>query len=288
MENQKDIKLNHRFLDEAGDTAFYGKGKKNIVGTTGVSKCFIVGLVKFKQPLPEIRKSVIELQNKVADDPFFNVISVRKKKESTGYYFHATDDLPEIRKLVFDFIKTIDCSFEAVVGRKSLERYETKHKGKEQYFYADLLSHLLKNKLNKKERLVLHVAERGKSTKNHNLELALEKAKQRLAASTNYKKIKNTDDWWNLEFISRKDVDANVVFNVTQPLQEPLLNIADYFCWAVQNVFEKGEVRFYNYLQEKISMVIDLYDSEKYTDWKNYYGPKNPLTTENKISLPLH
>jgi hypothetical protein len=244
--------------------------------------------VKFKQPLPEIRKSVIELQNKVADDPFFNVISVRKKKESTGYYFHATDDLPEIRKLVFDFIKTIDCSFEAVVGRKSLERYETKHKGKEQYFYADLLSHLLKNKLNKKERLVLHVAERGKSTKNHNLELALEKAKQRLAASTNYKKIKNTDDWWNLEFISRKDVDANVVFNVTQPLQEPLLNIADYFCWAVQNVFEKGEVRFYNYLQEKISMVIDLYDSEKYTDWKNYYGPKNPLTTENKISLPLH
>jgi hypothetical protein len=288
MEKKKDIKLNHRFLDEAGDTAFYGKGKKGIIGNNGVSGCFIIGMVKFKQPLPEVRKAVAELQNIVASDPFFDVISVKKKKESTGYYFHATDDLPEVRKLFFDFIKTTDCSFEAVVGRKSVERYETKHKGKEQYFYADLLSHLLKNKLNKEERLVLHVAERGKSTKNQNLDLALEKAKERLAKSINHKNFMNKDDWWNLDYISRKDVDADVVFNVTQPLQEPLLNVADYFCWALQNVFEKGEVRFYNFLKEKISLVVDLYDVEKYESSKNYYGPKNPLTAENKISPPLH
>lgn len=288
VEKNKDIKPNHRFLDEAGDTSFYGKGKKSIIGSNGVSSSFIIGMVKFKQPLTEIRKAVIELQNKVANDPFFDVVSIRKKKATVGYYFHATDDLPEVRKLVFDFIKTVDCSFEAVVARKTVERYETKHKGKEQYFYADLLSHLLKNKLKKEDVLVLHVAERGKSTKNHNLELALEKAKERLATTINSKNILNTEDWWNLDFISRKDVAANVVFNVTQPLQEPLLNIADYFCWAVQNVFEKGEVRFYNFLKEKISLVVDIYDSEKYVGWKNYYGPKNPLTAENKISPPLH
>ena len=288
MEKNKDIKLNHRFLDEAGDITFYGKGKKSIIGSNGVSNSFIIGMVKFKQPLSEIRKAVADLQNKVANDPFFDVISIRKKKEASGYYFHATDDLPEVRKLFFDFIKTVDCSFEAVVGRKTVERYETKHKGKEQYFYADLLSHLLKNKLHKEHKMVLHIAERGKSTKNHNLELALEKAKERLASSTNFKNFQNTDDWWNLDFISRKDVTANVVFNVTQPLQEPLLNVADYFCWALQNVFEKGEVRFYNYLKEKISLVVDIYDSEKYKGWKNYYSSKNPLTAENKISPPLH
>lgn len=246
MEKNKDIKPNHRFLDEAGDTTFYAKGKKQIVGSNGVSNCFIVGMVKFREPLTELRKAVTELQSKVASDPFYDVISIRRKKEALGYYFHATDDIPEVRKLFFDFIKTIDCSFEAVIGRKSVERYETKHKGKEQYFYADLLSHLLKNKLNKEERLVLHIAERGKSTKNHNLELALEKAKERLAKTTNHKNFMNTDEWWNLDHVSRKDIIANVVFNVTQPLQEPLLNVADYFCWAVQNVFEKGETRFYN------------------------------------------
>lgn len=288
MEKHKDIKLNHRFLDEAGDTAFYAKGKKAIVGSNGVSNAFIIGMVKFKQPLGELRNAVQALQSKVANDPFYDVISIRKKKESTGYYFHATDDIPELRKLFFDFIKGLDCSFEAVVGRKSVERYETKHKGKEQYFYADLLSFLLKNKLNKEDRLVLHIAERGKSTKNHNLELALEKAKERLASSTNFKNFMNSDDPMEIDFISRKDILANIVFNVTQPVQEPLLNIADYFCWAVQNVFEKGETRFYNYLKEKISLVIDVYDTNKYDNWKNYYGPRNPLTAENKISPPLH
>jgi Protein of unknown function (DUF3800) len=285
MEN---IKPNHRFLDEAGDTTFYGKGKKGIIGANGVSNSFIIGMVKFKAPLSEVRKNIINLQNEVANNPFFDVISVRKKKNAGGYYFHATDDLPEIRKLFFDFIKSTDCSFEAVVGRKSVERYETKHKGKEQYFYADLLSHLLKNKLKLKERMVLHIAERGKSTKNHNLDLALEKAKERLAQSTNVQILSQHENKEDIKLISRKDIKANLVFNVTQPLQEPLLNIADYFCWAIQNVFEKGEIRFYNFMKEKISLVIDVYDSSKYDNWGNYYGAKNPLTAENKISPPLH
>jgi hypothetical protein len=281
-----DINTYHRFLDEAGDTTFYGKGKKSIIGTNGVSNCFIIGMVKFKQPLNDIRKAVNDLQLKIADDPFFDVISIRKKKNTTGYYLHATDDLPEVRKLVFDFIKTIDCSFEAVVGRKTIERYETKHKGKEQYFYADLLSHLLKNKLNKE--LVLQIAKRGKSTKNQNLQLALEKAKERIAEKINMHNFMETDDFAELERIKRKDIIANINFNVTEPVQEPLLNIADYFCWAIQNVFEKGEVRFYNFMKEKISLVIDIYDVENYGNWENYYGPKNPLTAKNKISPPLH
>lgn len=41
MNNKKDIKHNHRFLDEAGDTAFYGKGKTSILGTAGVSNCLL-------------------------------------------------------------------------------------------------------------------------------------------------------------------------------------------------------------------------------------------------------
>ena len=41
----------HRFLDEAGDTAFYGKGKVPIIGQQGVSKCFVRGMLKIKEPL---------------------------------------------------------------------------------------------------------------------------------------------------------------------------------------------------------------------------------------------
>lgn len=267
------LNINHRFLDEAGDTTFYGKGRKNLINTKGVSLCFMIGMVKFKEPLEQIREKIIQLQNQVSSDPYYQVESVIKKNKNQGYYFHATDDIPEIRKQFFDLIKQLDCSFEAVVGRKSIERYETKHKGKEEYFYADMLSHLLKNKLSKDDKLVLHISDKGKSTKHTNLNLALLKAIQR-----------QNDNPFN----KNKDITTQVVFNVNYPTKEPLLNIADYFCWSIQRVFEKGEMRFYDFLKDKISLVMDIYDTSKYEKWANYYSPKNPLTIENKISPPLH
>ena len=55
----------HRFLDEAGDTTFYGKGKKNIIGTNGVSNVFILGMIKVKDPLDEVREKINTLQEKI-------------------------------------------------------------------------------------------------------------------------------------------------------------------------------------------------------------------------------
>jgi hypothetical protein len=168
---------------------------------------------------------------------------------------------------MYDLIKSIDCSFEAVVGRKIISLYETKHKGKEEFFFADLLSILIENKLTSLDKLVLNVASRGKSTKNHNLELAMAMAKLRLKKKSPNKILK-----------------TNVVFNVSTPLKEPLLNISDYFCWALQRVFERGDTRHYNYVKNQISLVRDIYDVDSYSSSRNYYKPNNPLTAENKIS----
>ncbi|MCK6691267.1 MAG: hypothetical protein L6Q97_04105 [Thermoanaerobaculia bacterium] len=156
----------------------------------------------------------------------------------------------------------MNCSFEAFAGRKIPALYETKHNGKEAEFYADLLSHLLKNKLSRKGKLVLNIVSRGKATKNANLQLAREKARHR-----NKGKAETT----------------NVLFNVLNHRVEPLLNVADYFCWSVQRVLERGEVRYYNFLQDQISLVVDLYDSANYRNSGNYYTPKNPLTAANKL-----
>jgi hypothetical protein len=41
-------------------------------------------------------------------------------------------------------------------------------------------------------------------------------------------------------------------------------------------------------MMHQISVVRDLYDVGNYKDWKNYYGPRNPLTADKKISPPLH
>lgn len=258
---------NHRFLDEAGDTTFYGKGKTNIIGDNGVSKCFILGMVKFKQPLGEIRQKVLELQNQITQDPYFaDVCSVQKKISKDGFFFHATDDVPEIRKILYDYIQLLDCSFEAVVGRKIPGLYEHKHNGKEAEFYADMLSHLLKNKLAKDGKLILNIADRGQSTRNSNLQAGLDKAISR-------SRTKN----------SARPVTTRVVFNVQNHYAEPLLNVADYFCWAVQRVFERGEMRYYNYLRSKISLVVDLYDEANYANSGNYYTPRKPLQETNRL-----
>lgn len=254
----------HCFLDEAGDTTFYGKGKTPILGNEGVSKCFILGMLELRQPIAEVRSAMLELQHQIAADPYFSdIASIRKKKSTTGYFAHAKDDVPEVRKLVFEFINTLDCNFEAVVARKKYQLFEKKHNGKDTEFYADLLSHLLKSKLHNHELLVLNISHRGKCTSHLNLNLGLEKGIER-SAKENFGENK----------------ECKVVFNVQFPTQEPILSIADYFCWAIQRVFEKGETRFYNFIKDKVSSVIDIYDFE---NMGNYYSPMNPLTILNHL-----
>ncbi len=252
----------HRFLDEAGDTTFYKKGKIDIVGMKGVSKCFMLGMVKFNEPIAPIRKKVLELQQEVINDPYYQEIpSIIKKKKKDGYFFHCKDDIPEVRKLFYNYINSLDCSFEVVIGRKKVSLYEQEHEGKENAFYADLLSYLLNNKLGVEDRLVLNIAERGKTTKNKTLDLALQKATVR--------HLKNIG----------KENQTKVTFNVQNHYTEPLLNIADYFCWCIQRVFERGEVRYYNYIKDKISLIVDLYDE------CNIYTPKNPITKNNHLGI---
>lgn len=260
----------HRFLDEAGDTTFYGKKKSRIVGEEGVSKAFILGMLKINEPLDQVREKVIALQNKISQDPYFaQVPSIQKKIKKSGYFLHAKDDVPEVRKEAYEMIKTIDCSFEAIVARKVYDIYENKHEGKEQNFYADLLSHILKDKFEAYPRLVLNISQRGKSTTNLNLELGLNKAMDFHRKSSPETGFKN-----------------RIKFNVQTPITEPLLNLADYFCWAIQRVFERGETRYYKYMADQISVVVELFDDAKDEASQNYYKRgKNELIRENLIKI---
>lgn len=261
----------HRFLDEVGDTTFFGKGRVPILGQDGVSLCFGLGMVKFAAPVSEVRGQIEQLCRSVEADDYLNRIpSVIKRVQAGGFYFHAKDDPPEVRERLFKWIRETDCSLEMVVGRKIPALFARKHNGKDSEFYADLLSHLLKNKLKLGRRLVINIAERGKTTRNHVLELATGKARERFAKKQDAAAI-----------------SSEVVFNVQNPRTEPLLCVPDYLGWTVQRVFERGDTRHYDFVRERISLVVDLYDAEKYEGSRNYYTPKRPLTAENKIGPPV-
>ena len=200
-----------------------------------------------------------------------NVIpSVRKRIDSGGFFFHACKDSPEVRSVLMRYIRTLNCEAEMVIARKIPALFEKTHQGKDELFYADMLSHLLKRRMKRDRRLVLHVAQRGSSTREHVLNEALWIALQRAF------------DWQGLEAIK-----THVVFNVQNPRTDPLLTVSDYLCWAVQRVFEKGETRFYDYLIDKIRLVVDLCDRAKYDGNRNYYMKKNWLTSANKMGPQL-
>lgn len=261
----------HRFLDETGDTTFYGEGKKLILGQDGVSRSFGMGIVRIDRTASQVRSEVQTLQRQIEEDPLLNVIpSVAKRIRSGGFFFHACKDTPDVRAVLLRYIWSLPCAAEVVIGRKIPTLFVRQHHGKEEEFYADMLSHLLKRRMRQERRLVLNVAERGSSTREHVLQHALWLAMERAHA--------------------RHGIDAirtHVVFNVQNPRTEPLLTISDYLCWSVQRVFEQGEIRYYNYLLDKIRLVVDLYDQERYAGHRNYYTKKNPLTAQNRLGPPF-
>lgn len=236
----------HKFLDESGDTTFYGNGKIPIIGENGVSKYFILGMLSINEPLNNVRNKIIELQNIIVSDPYFiNIPSINKQKNKNGYFLHAKNDIPEVRKMVFEFIKSIDCEFQSVIGRKVYNVYEKKHNGNQAEFYADLLSHLLHSNINNHEKIVLNIAHRSRCTTHINLEKGLKKAI--IIAKHKYPDENNF---------------CEIVYNVQQPTNEPIINLTDYFLWALQRKFERNEDRYVEYLSKQIKNTSNLYFEE--------------------------
>jgi hypothetical protein len=254
----------HRFIDEAGDMNFFGKGKINILGTEGVSKAFMLGMVHVKRPLAEVRQLISEFIVSIETDPYFNTVpSIKRRIERGSLYLHANVDPSDLRVKFFDLLRTeIPFHMQVVVGRKETTRFINKHHSNETEFYGDLLAHLLWDKGNHK-KLVLNIADLGTVTRIKNLQNALIKATEQHSASK-----------------PGTEYNANIVFNPQPYSREPLLAVADYGLWAIQRVFERGETRFYDSIAENIRYITDLYNPD---GRKLVYSPRHRLTKENMI-----
>lgn len=79
------------FVDEAGDPAFYGKGKSIIVGSEGCSRTLMLGFIECGDP-QQIRDALSAIRTMVAGDKYLaGIPSVSKSLIA----FHAKDDCPE-------------------------------------------------------------------------------------------------------------------------------------------------------------------------------------------------
>ncbi|MFH1636015.1 MAG: DUF3800 domain-containing protein [Chloroflexota bacterium] len=249
------------FVDESGDPTFYDKRGNLIVGNAGCSPILLLGFIETQNP-QVIRKAVLDLQHKVVNDPYFQDFpSIRKTADA----FHAKDDLPEIRYLFYQLIAGLDFKAQFVVARKIERTFRNNFQAKETRFYDHLVSHLFQNMLHRYAQNFIYFAKRGSRDRQAPLTAAIQQA------------ITSFEQKWGLTVTSSIEIQAQT------PKGDPCLSVVDYMNWAVYRAFTRGEMHYYRVVEEKVSLLVDLYDVGKYP--QNWYNHRNPFDVKKITPL---
>jgi hypothetical protein len=259
--------VNNYYVDEAGDLTLFNKRGHVIVGREGISKVFMVGVAY----LPDPRLAHLKLEKLRKDllaDPYFrNVPSMQPKTKKTAIYFHAKDDPPEVRREVLKLLPEFGTKIQIAIRRKEYLiktarlLYQRKSKLLPDDVYDDLVKRLFKRSLHTAELNRIVFARRGKSVRQQALEEAIRRAKS------------------NFEKKTGISSDSETTIFSGYPSQYSGLQVVDYYPWALQRLYERGEDRFFYLLAPAYRLIMDLDDTRNkpYGEW---YSDSNPLNME--------
>jgi len=108
----------HYFIDEAGQPTLFRRRRESMVGQDGCSTYFILGKLDIDDP-NALCTDLNDLRDELLSDPYFKgVPSMQPHEKKTALYFHAKDDLPEVRYQVFRLLRRHEMTFYAVVRDK--------------------------------------------------------------------------------------------------------------------------------------------------------------------------
>ena len=249
---------------------FSGTGKV-LIGTEGCSRFFMLGLLDVSDPAT-LQHTFDDLRAQLMSDSYFNgVPSMQAKARKTAVAFHAKDDLPEVRRDVFRLLRdTEGLHFFAIVADKLsvLEYVRQRNKREPAYryhpneLYDYLTGRLFKERLRQSNRYDIIFSKRGKSGRTDSLRRAIEFAPDILRNQNNLP----------------RNVLTDVPMNVSAAIPEEYagLQAVDYFVWALQRLYERGEDRYVEYLWRAFRLVHDIDDTCK-RDYGVYYTQKKPL-----------
>ena len=266
-QSQETDSIRHYYIDEGGDSTLFSKRGKVLIGTEGCSRFFILGLLDVPDPAT-LQRNFDNLRAQLMSDSYFDgVPSMQAKWRKTAVTFHAKDDLAEVRREVFGLLRdTEGLRFFAVVADKwSVLEYvrqqnesDLKYRYNPNGLYDYLIRRLFKERLHQSSRYRITFSKRGKSDRTAALRQALQIAQDRFAEQHN--------------------VISNASLQVSEavPKTEASLQAVDYFIWALQRLYERGEERYVNYLWRDFRLVQDMDDRRK-AGYGVYYTQKKPL-----------
>ncbi len=255
------------FVDEAGDANLFGAKGQVIVGRPGCSRFFILGVLDVADPAA-LFEQMVALRTSLLADPYFkNVPSMRLDGGKTAAAFHATDDLPEVRREVITLLAQSDVRFVAVVKNKNsvVEYVQSRNRVSSDYHYRPnelydfMIRRAFKPLLHKDSHYNVCFATRGKSDRTEALRLALDVARKRFAEDAGL------------------EATARVVVWPCPAKRCGCLQAVDYFLWALQRLYERREERYLNALWPRFRLVIDV-DDPRNPRTGVYYSQKRPLS----------
>ena len=139
----------------------------------------------------------------------------------------------------------MDFTLQVVVARKLEWLFRTRHDGSQNTFYDDLVTHLFKGQMHLARQNTIVFARRGSKSRQRALRAAVELGVHRF-------KEKHPES-----------EPTDVAIETSQPAQETALQAVDYGMWAIQRAFERGEMRYFEYLRPKIEVVWDIFDFQR-------------------------
>lgn len=249
----------HFFVDESGDPTFYDKYWKLILGNSGCSSILQLWFIKTNQP-KYIRSEIATLSQRILIDPYYAWISSIEKKRAK-FYFHAKDDVPEIRERFYRLIATLPFEACIVVARKKEAIFTSTHNAHPNTFYDAMVTHLFRYQPFENSS-VIYFEKRWQK----NRQLALEESIQESLQQRKHK---------------TQSVDTVPNILVQTPTDEPCLQISDYINRAFQRAFLRKETRFFDLIKDKFEIIWDVYDTKNWPE--NYYTYDNPFDIK-KIS----
>ena len=237
------------FVDEAGDPALFAKGGRVVVATDGCSRFFIEGKLECRD-VDALAADLSRLRAELLADPYFKgVPSLDPARQRTAVNFHAKDDPAEVRFLVFKLLARHELRFVAVVRDKlKLLDYATQRRRIDPTYRYNPNGHELYDELTRRLFSRLHgygehrvvFAQRGHKPRTRAFMEAIAHEDQALEVAMGLKRPKPTE----------------VVCGF--PKDHAGLQAVDYYLWALQRFYERGETRYLEYIWPQTLEIIDL------------------------------
>lgn len=254
-------KLIHYYVDESGDLTLFNKDGIPVQNESS-PKTLMLGLLKMQQE-ENFNKDFTLFKQSILNDPIFQTFpSIEKTKQC----FHAKDDHIAIKREVFKYIANLSFSVQVIVRRKAVLMEQAKmqfeytnQKMGDKQIYNDMAKRLFGKNLHKAENYNIYFANRGKTFSNTSLTESLYTARQ--------------------IFCDKYRINSNSNFKVfcVKSSDYPLLQVIDYCLWALQRMYEKQEDVYFNIIQEKFKLIIDV-DDKRNNGYGAYYSPTNKIS----------